>query len=123
MKKQQRTADLMLFAVVTCWGFSFLLTDIATTELETFILSAYRFIIAFVVGELCLNGRLRKICGETVKWSVILGFILALMYAFMNLGVRYTTLSNSGFLCQTTVIVTSFLSAFVNNTRPEIKAF
>lgn len=54
MKKQQRTADLMLFAVVTCWRFSFLLTDIATTELETFILSAYRFIIAFVVGGSCI---------------------------------------------------------------------
>ena len=122
-KKQQRSADFMLTLVVICCGFSFFLTDIATSDLEAFNLNAFRFIIAFIVGATIFNKKLHNVSRATLKWSLILGCILAIMYACMNLGVKYTTLSNSGFLCQTTVIVIPFLSAIINKTKPGLKVY
>lgn len=113
----------MLGVVVTCWGFSFFLTDLATKDLETFNLNAFRFLIAFLICAVIFRTHLRRVSRPTLLWSLLAGAILSAMYAFMNLGVANTTLSNSGFLCQLTVIVTPFLSALLNRTRPPLKIY
>ncbi|MHC1721686.1 MAG: DMT family transporter [Aminipila sp.] len=120
MNKQLK-ADFMLLIVVISWGFSFLLTDISTQSLDPFNLNAVRFLVAFFVAIIFTFPKLRNISKETLKWSVLLGCILAVMYACMNIGVKNTTLSNSGFLCQLTVIVTPILSGIVNKKSPEKK--
>ncbi len=73
-------------------GFSFLLTDISTESLDPFNLNAVRFLVAFFVAVIFTFSKLRNISKETLKWSVLLGCILAVMYACMNIGVKNTTL-------------------------------
>jgi len=116
-------ADMMLLVVVTCWGFSFYFTDVATGDMSAFNLNAFRFIVAFLVIGIIMFPKLRHISKPTIKWSIILGTILAMMYACMNIGVANTELSNSGFLCQLTVIATPILSAIIYKKSPGIKVF
>ena len=116
-------ADLMLFVVVTGWGFSFYLTDIASADLAAFNLSAFRFLLAFAVCGAIFWKKLLPVSGATLRWSLLLGGVLSALYACMNIGVQNTSLSNSGFLCQLTVIVTPFLWAAIHRKSPGKKAF
>lgn len=118
-----KKADLMLFIEVTFWGFSFYFTAIASRELAPFTLNAFRFILAFLLLALLMQKKLRHVTRATVIWSFFLGMILAIMYTCNNISVANTTLSNSGFLCQLTVIVTPILSGIVQRKMPERKIF
>ncbi|QHI72931.1 DMT family transporter [Aminipila terrae] len=117
----QLKADLMLLLVVSCWGFSFYLTDISCATLDTFTLNAFRFIIAFAVAVLLAFPKLRSISVQTLSYSLLLGLILSIMYATMTFGIKNTVLSNSGFLCGLTVIFTPLLSCFIYRKPPEKK--
>ena len=54
-------ADMMLLVVVTCWGFSFYFTDVASEDMAAFNLNAFRFIVAFlVIGIIMLHSQLQR---------------------------------------------------------------
>ncbi|UQZ89341.1 EamA family transporter [Deltaproteobacteria bacterium Smac51] len=119
--KAQLKADLMLLIVVFCWGFSFLMADIGVGDLGPFSLNAWRFLTAFFVAALISIRRLKKISRATLKYSLILGLILSLLYTSMNYGLKNTTLANASFLCGLTVIFTPLLSSLIYRKAPESK--
>lgn len=116
-------ADLMLFIVVICWGFSFYLIDIGMSDMESFNLSVFRYLIAFIVSALVLHKKLKNINKKIILSSLILGVFLASMQGFLNYGVKHTTLSNSGFLPQIGVITTPIIASIVNRKLPRAKVF
>lgn len=103
-------ADLMLLLVTLFWGVSYLLLDISLDELEPFTLSAARFLLAFLVAAMFTFKRLIKVNFITLKYSLLLGFILLIVYIGSTFGVKYTSLSNAGFLSALAVIITPVLS-------------
>ena len=103
----QLKADLMLVLVTFFWGISYLLTDLALTEVGVFSLNAIRFLLAFVVGGLCFLPRLRHPSAATLKTALATG--AALFYTATTFGVKYTSLSNAGFLCALPVVFTPLL--------------
>ena len=86
MSKQVR-ADGILILVTLCWGVSYLLMDISLEELDPFTLNAFRFLGAFAIAAL-----------------------VSFVYIGATFGVKYTSLSNSGFLCALTVVFTPILA-------------
>ena len=56
---------------------------------------------------------------ETLKYSAVLGAIVVITYLGSTLGVKYTSLSNAGFLCSLTVIFTPVLGFIFKKQRPE----
>lgn len=102
--KTQLKADLMLVIVTLCWGVSYYLMDISLTDMEPFTLNAYRFLGAFAAGCILTFPRLKSVNKETLKYSLLVGSVLVFVYMGATFGVKYTTLSNSGFLCTLTVI-------------------
>lgn len=118
---KQIKADLMLLVVTLCWGLSYYLVDISLKFMEPFTLNAFRFIIAFMISGIFAFQKLRNISKATLKYSIILGIILVAIYASVTFGVKYTTLSNAGFLCALTVIFTPILSSIIYKKLPDKK--
>ena len=109
MSKQVR-ADGILILVTLCWGVSYLLMDISLEELDPFTLNAFRFLGAFAIAALVSFKKIRTVNKTTLKYSLLVGFALVFVYVGATFGVKYTSLSNSGFLCALTVVFTPILA-------------
>lgn len=109
MSKQLK-ADGTLILVTLCWGVSYLLMDISLEEVDPFTLNAFRFLGAFVIASLISWKKLLTVNKTTLKYSVLVGVALVFVYIGATFGVKYTTLSNSGFLCALTVIFTPIIN-------------
>jgi len=103
---QQMKADGMLVLVTLFWGISYLLMDISLEAMGPFTLNAYRFLGAFFIAVICAFPKVRTVNRITLKYSALLGFILLFVYIGATFGVLYTSLSNAGFLCALTVVLT-----------------
>jgi len=102
----QRKADLALIMVVMFWGTSNLLTKVGLGDLSEFNLIALRFVTAFGLTAVIFRKRLAAVDLRTVKRAAMLSVVLFLVYIFATFGVRYTTVSNAGFLtCLAGIIV------------------
>jgi len=114
-------ADLMLLLITIFWGTSCLLTKIGLGGIQEFNLIALRFIIAFLLSAIVFWKKIRHIDRITVKYAAILSSILFAVFAFMTFGVKFTTVSNAGFLtCLAGVFIPIILFIFLRE-KPETK--
>ena len=120
MNKQLR-ADMMLVLVTLCWGVSYYLMDVSLTDMGPFTLNAYRFLGAFVIGGLLSLRKLKGVNKQTLKYSLLIWEVLVFVYIGATFGVKYTTLSNSGFLCALTVIFVPIIEILVLRKKPQKK--
>ena len=104
--RKQFQADLMLMLVTLCWGVSYYLMDLCLTDMEPFTLNAYRFLVAFFIAVALSWNKVKTVNKTTLKYSVMVGIALVFVYMGATFGVKYTSLSNSGFLCALTVVFT-----------------
>lgn len=114
-------ADIMLLMVTLFWGVSYWLVDISLTEVGPFTLNALRFLIAFFIALIVAFPKLKTVNKATLKYSAIIGIALLFVYIGATFGVKYTSLSNAGFLCALTVVITPILAFFFLKQRPEKK--
>ncbi|MBO4990894.1 MAG: DMT family transporter [Firmicutes bacterium] len=121
--KQQVKADMMLLMVTAFWGISYLLMDLALTEMGAFSLNAFRFIGAFLLAAICFFPRVKTVNRTTLKYSAMVGFALLFVYIGATFGVMYTSLSNAGFLCALTVVFTPVLDFVFFRKKPSKKLF
>lgn len=117
MSKQLK-ADLMLLLVTMCWGISYYLTALSLSDMGPFTLNANRFLIAFIVAIIITFPKLRNVSRETLKYSIIIGIALVLVYMGATFGVQYTTLSNNSFLCGLAVVFTPIISCIIYKKSP-----
>ena len=120
MKKQLR-ADMLLVLVTLCWGVSYYLMDIALADMGPFTLNMYRFLGAFLVAGVFSFNKLKNVNKTTLKYSVLVGCALVFVYTGATFGVKYTTLSNSGFLCALTVIFVPIFEFILFRKKPQKK--
>jgi drug/metabolite transporter (DMT)-like permease len=111
-------ADLALLMVTFGWGISYYLTDLSLEDMGPFTLNSNRFLTAFAVAVILAFPKLKNISKRTVKFSLLLGVVLVLVYLGATFGTLYTTLSNVGFLCGLTVIFTPILSSIIYKKLP-----
>ena len=120
MKKNLK-ADLMLVIVTLGWGISYYLMDIALSDVDAFTLNAYRFLGAFFVAGLITFNKIKSVNRETLKYSIFVGVALFFVYTGATFGVKYTTLSNSGFLCALAVMFVPIFEFLFFRKKPERK--
>ncbi len=120
MSKQLK-ADLMLVLITMFWGVSYYLSDISLTDMGSFTLNANRFVIAFFCAVLLTFPKLKNVSKNTLKYSLIIGVALTVVYISANLGVQYTTLSNTSFLCGLAVVFTPIVSSIIHKKAPDKK--
>lgn len=114
---------LALTGVIILWGSSFLLSKLALMEVGPMRLALYRWVIgsAGLAGYLAWRGCL----GEAMHlarqrpWVFArLGLVgVALLYAFQNLGLRYTTAVHVGVLINLNPVFIALLSTLVLGER------
>lgn len=114
-------ADIMLLLVTLGWGVSYLLTDICLTQIGPLTLNAMRFAGAFLIALLVAPKRLAGISGTTLRFSAAIGAVLVVVYMGATYGIMYTSLSNAGFLCGLTVVITPVLAFLIFRKKPEKK--
>lgn len=111
----------MLLLVTLFWGVSYWLIDVSLAEVGPFTLNAMRFLIAFFIAFLFAFPKLMTVDRITLKYSAYIGISLVFVYIGATFGVKYTSLSNAGFLCALTVVMTPILGFFVLKQKPEKK--
>ena len=112
-EKKKMQADLMLIVVTLCWGVSYYLMDISLADMDPFTLNAHRFLGAFFIAAALTWKKVKNVNKITLKYSVLVGISLVFVYIGATFGVKYTSLSNSGFLCAMTVVFTPLISRVV----------
>lgn len=117
MNKQVK-ADLMLLFITGCWGVSYYLMDISLADLDPFTLNAHRFLFAFLAAAVLSWPKLKSVNKTTLKYSFYIGCSLVVVYIGATFGVKYTSLSNAGFLCALSVVITPIFAYFVNKEVP-----
>ncbi|HVI39039.1 MAG TPA: DMT family transporter [Anaerovoracaceae bacterium] len=114
-------ADFMLLLVTMFWGASCLLTKIGLGGIQEFNLIALRFLIAFLLSAIVFWKKIRKLDIKTVKYASILSGILFAVYVFNTFGVKYTTVSNAGFLTCLEGVFIPIIAFFCLKQIPERK--
>jgi drug/metabolite transporter (DMT)-like permease len=114
-------AEIMLLAVTFFWSVSYLLMDICLAETGPLALNAMRFLGAFAIAFLATPRKFAKVNAMTVKYSAVIGGVLVAVYIGATYGVMYTSLSNAGFLCGLTVVITPVIGFAAFRKRPERK--
>lgn len=119
--KQQVKADLMLLLVTIFWGVSYLLMDISLEQVGPLNLNAMRFLIAFFIAGSFSFHKLKTVNKTTLLYSAAVGLALVFVYTGVTFGVMYTSLSNAGFLCALTVVLTPLFAFIFLKQKPNRK--
>ncbi|WP_438316501.1 DMT family transporter [Sporosarcina sp. FA9] len=114
-------ADLLLVLVTFCWGSSYLFMKMGLDSISEFNLIALRFGLAFILAGAIFYRRLLKMNLQTLKYSMLLGFILFVVFTAVTFGLKTTTTSNTGFLISLTVIFVPLINTVVFKQRLEGK--
>ncbi|WP_127590478.1 DMT family transporter [Paenibacillus lautus] len=114
-------ADLMILFITICWGSSYLFMKMGLDSLGEFNLIALRFGLAFILAGVIFLPRLRQVNVKTIRYAMLLGFILFIMFTALTLGLKTTTTSNAGFLVSLTVVFVPLLHTFLFKKKIENK--
>jgi len=114
-------AKIGILGITLIWALAPSFLKIALSELETFNLIAFRFIIAFVILSVLFYKRIMHADTETCRNAFLISIVLFLGFATMTFGIRFTTASKAGFLTSLSVIFVPFLTFFIFGRKPEAR--
>ena len=117
MNREQK-ADMMLLLATAFWGISNSLTAICLNELQPLTLNAFRFVTGFAVLGLIFRRNLRHVSRKTIRYSILVGLSLVVVYAAATYGVMYTSVSNAGFIGAMTVLFTPLFEFILYRKKP-----
>ncbi len=118
MMDRQKRADLMLVLATSFWGISNCLTAICLRELQPLTLNAFRFLSAFAVLGVLFHKRIVRASRETLRYSLLVGLSLVMVYVGSTYGVLYTSVSNAGFIGAMTVLFTPLFEFVLYRRKP-----
>lgn len=119
----QKRANVVLAFVGASWGLNYICMKISMEEMSGPWMVAFRFSIAFVVIALCFLKRLKNVNAEIIKASAVVGLLDAGMFVTLIQGIKFTTVTNAGFLCATSVVIVPILHAILIRKLPDKKVF
>lgn len=118
---KQRRAELLLVLATLFWSVSYYFSVVCLAELDVLTLNAFRFLSAFAILGAIYCRRLRGLTRETLRWGAVVGVVLVCVYIGATYGVKYTSLSNAGFISCLAVIITPLLELLIYRKKPERK--
>lgn len=117
--EKQRRAELLLVLATGFWSISYYFTIVCLDELDVLTLNAFRFLSAFAILGAVYFRRLRALSRETLRWGAVVGAVLVVVYIGATYGVKYTSLSNAGFISCLAVVITPLLELLLYRKKPE----
>jgi len=104
MNKKVILAQLGMVVTTMIWGITFVMVKEALNDAPPFIFATLRFGLAFIMGLLYLNYKIKDISSNEIIGGIICGFLLFCGYGFQNFGLMLTTPSKSAFITSVSVI-------------------
>ncbi|MDM4763964.1 DMT family transporter [Galbitalea sp. SE-J8] len=111
-------ADLLLLLVASSWGSTYLVAKVLVSDGAVIALLAARMTLAAVLLGVIVVARRRGIARAEWVAGVILGGILAGVFALETFGIADTSATNAGLIISLTVVLTPLLDAAVARRRP-----
>jgi drug/metabolite transporter (DMT)-like permease len=105
--------ELLLVLVAFVWAGSFIVVEIATTEMDPVDLGFLRFLVAtpLMLLLVILRKKPLKVPRKELPWLIVLGLTgVTLLYLFQFLGIHYTNAPTASVLINTNVIFIAILS-------------
>ena len=118
MTKQRRVECLLMLATAF-WSISYYFSRVCFAELDVLNLNAFRFLSAFAILGVIYWRHLRDLNRETLQWGAVIGVVLVFVYVGATYGVKYTSLSNAGFISCLAVITTPLIELALFRKKPE----
>ncbi|MFB7305200.1 DMT family transporter [Heyndrickxia sporothermodurans] len=114
-------AELMILIVTIFWGSSYLFMKLGLDSLGEFNLIALRFGLAFLVAGAIFHRKFLRMSKELLSYSILLGFILFVIFTAVTFGLNTTTTSNAGFLISLTVVFVPLINTNILKNKIEWK--
>jgi drug/metabolite transporter (DMT)-like permease len=125
--RKRENAIFMLVLLVTVWGTTFAVTQLALADVSPVLMAFLRFTLSFFIFSALspvARDAVRAVLfpkstaeAELQRNAFILGLALAAGYVFQFIGLQTTTTSKSAFLTSTTVIWTPIFVVLVAKVR------
>lgn len=117
----QSKANLTMLIITMFWGSSYLFMKLGLESIEEFNLIALRFGIAFFIAAVVFYKRFVHINFKTLKYGFLLGTILFGILFLITTGIKFTSISNVGFLFALSVVFVPVLLAVFFREKIEKK--
>jgi drug/metabolite transporter (DMT)-like permease len=109
--------DLLLLLVAASWGSTYLVVKELVSPSSVVALLALRMLFAAVVMAAIVAGRRNRLTAAELRVGVILGVLLAAVFAFETFGIAHTSATNAGLIISLTIVFTPILDSAVSG-RP-----
>lgn len=121
IKKSTTRANILMLITAMIWGSTFLGQNIAMHDMGPFIFSGIRFLLGSIVLLLILGLYLKRrrltlsqiFTQKTIIGGILLGIILTLGINLQQIGIKYTSITNSGFITGLYVILVPIIGLLI----------
>lgn len=122
MNRRQIVADFPLLLVALIWGATFVMVKEAVSQIGVFTFLTLRFLVAALVLTLIFWPRLRASSLREFLAGALVGFFLFGGYALQTIGLRYTSVSKTGFITGLSVVIVPLLSTLILGRKPDLNS-
>jgi drug/metabolite transporter (DMT)-like permease len=109
--------DLLLLLVAASWGSTYLVANDLVTPSSVVALLALRMLLAAVVMAVIVAGRRNRVTRAELRVGVILGALLAAVFAFETFGIAHTSATNAGLIISLTIVFTPILESVTSGRQ------
>jgi drug/metabolite transporter (DMT)-like permease len=115
--------DLLLLLVAASWGSTYLVAKELVTPSSVVALLAVRMLLAAAIMATIVAARRKRVTAAEVRVGVILGILLAAVFAFETFGIAHTSATNAGLIISLTIVFTPILDSVVTRRRLPARFF
>jgi drug/metabolite transporter (DMT)-like permease len=109
--------DLLLLLVAASWGSTYLVAKELVSPSSVVALLALRMLLAAAVMGIIVAARRNRVTRAELRVGVILGVLLAAVFAFETFGIAHTSATNAGLIISLTMVFTPILESVVSGRR------
>ncbi|MET0931802.1 MAG: DMT family transporter [Aeromicrobium sp.] len=109
--------DLLLFLVAASWGSTYLVAKELVSPSSVVALLAVRMLLAAGIMAAVVAARRNRVAPEELRVGVVLGILLAGVFAFETFGIAHTSATNAGLIISLTIVFTPVLDSVVSGRR------
>ena len=114
----QKKAEFLMVLATLGWGASYMFMKMGLESIDAYNLIALRFLLAFLVTVPILIIKKKRIDRITCLYSIVLGILLFLVFAFLLVALKTTQTSHAGFLVGLTVVFVPLIQILFAREKP-----
>lgn len=118
LNSHQNVGILVLLFVTLLWGGTFVIIKGALDDSSAMLFISVRFAIASIIMIPIAIKKRKYFSKESVILGFILGLILFVSFATQTAGLKFTTVTKSGFITGSTVVMIPILQTIIEKRKP-----